>query len=110
VTLFTTFYIIKILSRERIVGYLGFEGISFFYLFIDISPDLFRYTLVWIGSLISCKYSILFILCIIFFTSLKIPAAHVSGDTIAHQEHAIYTELSKREPGTVADFLLFLIF
>ncbi|XP_021933104.1 Bloom syndrome protein homolog isoform X2 [Zootermopsis nevadensis] len=31
--------------------------------------------------------------------SLDIPAAHMSGETTAHQEHAMYTELSKREPG-----------
>ncbi|XP_023724702.1 Bloom syndrome protein homolog isoform X2 [Cryptotermes secundus] len=31
--------------------------------------------------------------------SLDIPAAHMSGETTARQEHGIYTELSKREPG-----------
>ena len=47
----------------------------------------------------------LFILCVIVSALLKIPAAHMSGETTARQEHGIYTELSKREPGTIARFL-----
>lgn len=46
-----------------------------------------------------------FILCVIVYALLKIPAAHMSGETSARQEHGIYTELSKREPGTIAKFL-----
>jgi O-antigen ligase len=48
-----------------------------------------------------------FILCVIFCALLKIPAAHMSGETTARQEHGIYTELSKREPGMIARFLFF---
>lgn len=47
----------------------------------------------------------LFIFCIIVYALLKIPAAHMSGETTARQEHGIYTELSKREPGMIARFL-----
>jgi hypothetical protein len=43
-------------------------------------------------------YHVICLVCNIF-SSLKIPAAHMSGETTARQEHAIYTELSKREPG-----------
>jgi len=45
------------------------------------------------------------ILCVIVYALLKIPATHMSGETTARQEHGIYTELSKREPGTIARFL-----
>jgi hypothetical protein len=47
---------------------------------------------------------------VIFYASLKIPAAHMSGETTAHQEHALYTELSKREPGMIVDILCICIF
>jgi hypothetical protein len=44
----------------------------------------------------------LFILCVIVCALLKIPAAHMSGETSVRQEHGIYTDLSKREPGMIA--------
>lgn len=57
--------------------------------------------------MILCKCNILFVFYVIFCALFKIPAAHMSGETTAHQEHAMYTELSKREPGMVVYLFMF---